>query len=287
MGDFSLEKFVALERWPIDRPRSAEYAAMVGEARAMLARDGCAVLPGFVCEKSARTLATEADRVAGRAWRSFNRTNVYFSRDDESLPPSHPLRRFYRRTNAFVPADNFGAESPLRRLYEHSALMPFVQDALEEKKFYRYADPLADVIINAVEPDEESEGGFPWHFDTNSYTVTLAIQNGESGGVFEYFPNLRGADDENYDGVRRVLDGDRRGVVSLRLRPGDLQIFRGRHSLHRVTAVRGARRRYVAIFSFAAEPDMVASPERCKQLYGRVLPVHFQKADRRPDSLRD
>jgi len=117
--------------------------------------------------------------------------------------------------------------------------------------------------------------------------VTLAIQNGEEGGLFKYAPNLRTATDENYAGVAAVLDGRLDRVRSLRLEPGDLQIFRGRHSLHRVSPVRGRRPRYVGIFSFAEEPGMVARPERCRQLYGRVLPIHHERAGLRADALMD
>lgn len=283
---FCAGDFIDLRRYPVDKPDGAEYGELLRSARAMLKKDGCAVLPGFVGAAGAKILAAEAAKTAPHAWRSFSRTNVYFTRDDESLPLSHPARRFFDRSNAFVPADNFAADSPLRNIYEWPPFMPFVRDALEEKEFYRYADPLADVIVNVVEPGGEGDG-FPWHFDTNSYTVTLALQNGEGGGVFEYCPNLRAADDENCEGVRRVLDGGHENITALNLRPGDLQIFRGRHALHRVTAVTGGRPRYVAIFSFAAIPDMVASPERCRQLYGRVLPVHLEKARARNDALID
>jgi len=139
------------------------------------------------------------------------------------------------------------------------------------------------VIINTAQ-----EGpGFPWHFDTNDYTITLAIQMAEEGGAFEYAPNIRSAHDENFAEVTRVLDGTSDRVVSLELAPGDLQIFRGRHSLHRVTPLAGERARHVGIFSYVDEPDMVASPERCRQLYGRVLPIHLERAGHRQDSLID
>ncbi len=32
---------------------------------------------------------------------------------------------------------------------------------------------------------------------------------------------------------------------------------------------------------------MVAKPERCKQLYGRVLPIHYERAGLRADELMD
>jgi len=76
-------------------------------------------------------------------------------------------------------------------------------------------------------------------------------------------------------------------VVQLHLEPGDLQLFRGRYSLHRVSPLKGRRKRYVAIFSYVNEPDMVGAPERTMQLYGRVLPIHLERAGRRGDSLID
>ncbi len=84
-----------------------------------------------------------------------------------------------------------------------------------------------------------------------------------------------------------MLDGRSDRVKSLVLEPGDLQIFKGRYALHRVSPVKGARPRYVGIFSFVEEPGMVAKPERCLQLYGRVLPVHYERAGVRADTLLD
>jgi hypothetical protein len=275
-------RYVDTDRYPVDAAGLARDA-LIAQLRLELDKCGCAVVKRFVRAERIPELVAECDRVAGRGHRNFNCTNPYFTTDRPELPATHPLRQFYDRSNAFVPADNFGPQSIIRAIYEWPAFARFVQATLGEQRFYRYADPLADVIVNLA----EAGNGFPWHFDTNNYTVTLAIQNAESGGDFEYSPHLRSATDENYAGVTAVLDGDKRLIRSLRLEPGDLQIFKGRYSLHRVTALSGARPRYVAIFSFAEEPDMVGSPERTRQLYGRVLPVHLARAGLRADALID
>ena len=274
--------YIDTNRYPIGEAGSARDD-LVADLRAAIEKEGCAVLKGFVRSEHLGELVAESDRVAIHGHRNFNRTNPYFTKDRPDLPASHPLRRFYDRSNAFVPADNFGSESILRAIYEWPAFAPFIQAVLGETRFYRYADPLADVIVNLA----EAGNGFPWHFDTNNYTVTLAIQNAETGGDFEYSPHLRSPTDENYTGVEAVLDGDSSLIRTLRLEPGDLQIFKGRYSLHRVTPLLGAKPRYVAIFSFAEEPDMVGSPERTRQLYGRVLPVHIERAGLRRDTLVD
>ncbi len=278
-----VEDYVDLQRYPVDDPGSPAHGAMMARLHAALESEGCAVLKGFVRAGRIGELAREADAVAPAAHRSFNRTNAYFTQDDPALDPGHPLRRYYERSNAFVPADNFKADSILRAIYAWPAFAPFIQAALQEQAFFPYADPLADVIVNVVEPG----GGFPWHFDTNNFTVTLAIQNGEGGGEFQYAPNLRSATDENYDGVRAVLDGTSPHVRTLVLEPGDLQIFKGRYSLHRVAPVSGSANRYVGIFSYVAFPDMVGRVERTRQLYGRVLPIHLEREGLRADALVD
>lgn len=276
-------ELIDLERYPIDQPGSA-LDQQVAAIRRELADDGCAVLRGFLTPEGIKALTDEADAVAPFAHRSFNRTNAYFTEDDPALPPDHPKRQFFDRSNAFVPADHFAPEGALRSVYDAPGFDDFIRDCLQEKAFYRYADPLADVIVNMAE-----EGpGFPWHFDTNNFTVTLAIQNAEGGGAFEYAPQIRDAHgNENFDEVAKVLDGTSDKVRSLDLQPGDLQLFRGRYSLHRVAPLTGTRPRYVAILSYVDQPDMVATPERAKQLYGRVLPVHYERAGQRADTLID
>ena len=277
-----ISQVIDLDRYPIHVTVGARRQ-LVADVQSDIRSVGCAVIKQFVKPSAVPALVAEGDRVAHLGHRNFNRTNPYFTQLPPDLPDTHPLRRFYDRSNAFVPADNFGDDSIIRAMYEWPAFAPFIQEVLEEPSFYRYADALADVIINLA----EEGNGFPWHFDTNNYTVTLAIQNADDGGEFEYSPNLRTPTDENYDGVGRVLDGDQTLIHSLHLEPGDLQIFKGRYSLHRVTPLSGPTMRYVAIFSFTEMEGIVGSPERTKQLYGRVLPIHLERAGMRGDALVD
>ena len=278
----SASDYIDLTRYPIDEVGSARKA-LIKESNLAIQNDGCVVLKGFVRQELVSELVAECDRVERHGHRNFTRTNPYFLSDREDLPTSHPLRRFYDRSNAFVPADNFGSESILRTIFDWPAFAPFIKEVLGEEKFFPYADPLADVTVNLA----EEGGGFPWHFDTNNYTVTLAIQNAEHGGDFEYSPMVRSLTDENYEVVEKVLDGDKTLIRTLKLEPGDLQIFKGRYSLHRVAPLAGLRKRYVAIFSYVAEPGMVSSPQRAKELYGRVLPIHLERAGLRADALID
>jgi hypothetical protein len=274
-------ELIDLERYPIHLEGS-ERDRMLASIQEDLARDGCAILKGFLTSAGIAALTKEADSVAAGAHRSSSRTNAYFTQDDPNLPIDDPRRQFFHRSNAFIPADNFTPNGPLRSVHDSEGFERFIQDCLQEEKFYRYADPLADVIVNMA----DEGNGFPWHFDTNNFTVTLAIQNAEIGGAFEYAPGIREGD-ENFEEVKRVLDGTSTKVTVLELEPGDLQLFRGRYSLHRVAPLKGTRRRYVAIFSYVEEPEMVGSVERTKQLYGRTLPIHRERAGQRADNYID
>lgn len=274
-------QLINLEDYPIDMPGPA-LDEVIRKVREDLATDGCAVLKGFLTQKGIDALVKEADRVADKAHRSFGRTNAYFTKDDPNLPQEHPKRQFFDRSNAFVPADNFPKSGALRTVHNAPDFDWFIKDCLQEEHFFRYADPLADVIVNLA----EEGAGFPWHFDTNNFTVTLALQNAEEGGAFEYAPAIR-AESENFEEVSKVLAGTSDKVKTLHLQPGDLQLFRGRYSLHRVAPLKGQRPRYVAILSYVEEPGMVGSPDRAKQLYGRALPIHYERAGLRQDNLID
>jgi hypothetical protein len=43
----------------------------------------------------------------------------------------------------------------------------------------------------------------------------------------------------------------------------------------------------VAILSYVEQPDMVETPKRVKQLSGRALPIHLERAGLRADAYLD
>jgi hypothetical protein len=110
-----------------------------------------------------------------------------------------------------------------------------------------------------------------WHYDQTDFVVSIAIQSSESGGDFECVPLVRSASDENYDLVREVLHG--RGgdaVATIPMTPGTLMLFEGRHSLHRVSPIRGPRPRYVALLAYDTKPGTDSSPLLKRVRYGRL-----------------
>jgi len=92
---------------------------------------------------------------------------------------------------------------------------------------------------------------------------------------------------ENFEDVKKVLDGDRKRVLQLELEPGDLQIFKERFTLHRVTKIEGNCSRYLAIPAYVLDPWRVNTPEHSRAIYGKVLPIHIERNKARPDGLAD
>lgn len=275
---------VDLDTYPLDRPGSRAWSAAVDRAREQLSRDGCAVLPGFVRESWRDRLRAEGESIAHRAHYESRTVNVYNTEPDPDLPADHPARVPLERGNAFVARDRIPADHLVHRLYPDPGFRAFLAACVGSPELHELADPLAGLCLNVV-PDGRSH---PWHFDTNEIAISLLTRAPGEGGVFEYCPDIRSAGAENTDDVADVLagrGGDR--VRRLRLRAGDLQLFRGRYSLHRVTTVRGPVARHTAIFSYSTRPGVVGSAVRTRQLFGRVSAVHGGSRAVRVDGLMD
>jgi hypothetical protein len=282
----SLGALIDLERYPIDDSKSPVRTSLVESCRRELVKTGCARLESFLNPEAVLAMANEVDERQALMDRSADWQNPYLSDDDETLPVGHPVRSFHYRKNAFLCRDRFTEGDWVDRLFLRMELLGFVRDCLGLTKLYHYADPMSGYLINVQEDGET----FPWHFDTNEFTISIMLQKSEDGGAFEYAPAIRNPESENYDGVSAVMDGERADVRTLPLKPGDLQIFKGRFSLHRVTEVKGEQPRYMAIFGYSEQPDVISRASRKLKLFGRCHEAHLVAETQRSirtDELRD
>jgi hypothetical protein len=281
-----LAEVVDLERYPIADCDSPDCQAVIARIWQDLAHSGCCVLAGFIRPGALRDLEAQSDAVAHLAHHRLETVNVYNISLDQTLPDDHPGRIQMTRGNAFVARDQIPDGHIVQQLYVSLLFQRFVAQSFAMPVVYPMADPLAGLVVNVLEPGREH----PWHFDTNAFTVSLMTRKPAGGGLFEYCPEMRSADDEHLAAVRAVITGaSREGVRQLDLEPGDLQLFKGRYALHRVALVTGARARHTVIFAYCEQPGIVGSPERTRQLFGRVLPIHEDAAcvRRRLDALLD
>jgi len=200
----------------------------------------------------------EATRLLAKALPADAKINPYLTADDESLPKDHPKRTFSRRTSSFINSDELEPSSLLRKIYDSDVVVHFISDCLNVAPIYRWADPLGRNPYSVMHDGDY----FPWHFDGNDFTVS-------------------------FDDVKAALKGDRSKVKVLKLREGDLQIFRGRYSLHRVTPTEGPTPRIIALPTYVTNPYLVNRPHHAKAFYGRAMPIHAERELSRQDGLTD
>ncbi len=266
-----LNETVDAERYPLARPESDSWLRAVDRARRELNDSGCSVLPGFIRDSHRAPLRSECAATTPFAYYDVATVNAYNIEIGTDLPEDHPGRVTMQRGNAFVARDRLPDDLAIHRLYRSALFQRFIAGCFDLPAVHELADPLSGLCLNVISPGLEH----PWHFDTNEFTVSLLTQAAAVGGWFEYCPGLRSAHAENFGDVRDVLAGRRPDRVHrLTLRPGDLQLFKGRYSMHRVSAVSGPTERHSAIFAYSEQPGVVGSVARTRQLFGRVLPVH-------------
>tara|TARA_B100001245_G_scaffold84378_1_gene60908 strand:- start:6061 stop:6936 length:876 start_codon:yes stop_codon:yes gene_type:complete len=282
-----LGDLIDLVKYPLNHPESRDYWASVMAARNQLGVDGCAVINDFVRPQGVTALNQEIVSQKHTTHFSNQAMNPYFHFEhNPHFSDDHPMNTFLERSSGFIPGDSWDPYGPMSQIFRAPEMVAFVAACLEISELHCYADPLAGLTSNILDPGQL----FTWHFDTNDFAVTVLVQQADSGGLFEYAPQIRSAKTEGFDRISKILDGGRHEVKTLDLRPGDLQIFQGRHSLHRVSRVSAEScSRHAAIYAYTEKPGVIGRVERTTQLFGRVLPEHLE-AERervRSDKLVD
>jgi hypothetical protein len=240
--------------------------SFVDEGREQMRLAGACEIPNFVRPEALPSFIADARRLAPLAFRSGGLGTVYLGFPDESFPLDHPQQWLGNYAVGAVAYDLFPADSPIRRLYEWDELRSFVAAILGLEKIYPYADPLGALNLAVMGEGDELQ----WHFDQTDFVVSLALQDADTGGDFEVAPFIRSADDEQYDDVASVLDGERKRLTVLPMNPGTLLVFAGRHSMHRVSPIHGSTPRLVGLFGYDTQPGTMSSELLKAVRYGRV-----------------
>jgi hypothetical protein len=257
---------VDLDRYPVLDLDGEAARGIIEDARAQLDATGAAELRGFVKPSGVDALIDDADCMATRAHRSCGVGTAYLEMPEFELPDGHPRRWLGPYAVRAVAYDLIPAASPLRQLYEWDPLKDFIGAILDRGTLYRYADPFGALNLAVMGEGDELQ----WHFDQTDFVVSLAIQSADDGGHFEVAPLVRSAHDENYADVGAVLDGQHDRVLTLPMTPGTLLIFEGRHSLHRVSPIRGDRLRHVGLLAYDTKPGTTGSELLRMNRYGRT-----------------
>ena len=281
---FDLNSVVDLDQYPIHRLESPVRQELIAETRSQMNSVGCCRISDFVRPEAISAMLKEAQELHDQTFWAEKSHNPYASQPNPDLPQSHPQNVLQHRMSGFINSDLLPACSLLNEIYNSNVMTHFVWESLgTSQPIYQWADPLGRNPYGVMETDHY----FPWHFDGNEFTVSILVQKAESGGVFEYVPDIRAPGQENFEQVQAVLEGSREGVRELDLIPGDLQLFKGRFSMHRVTPIVGRRTRYIALPTYVHDPWRMNRPHHSTQYYGRATEAHVQRALAQADGLVD
>jgi alkylated DNA repair dioxygenase AlkB len=262
----STANLIDLARYPIEDRKGAAYRSLLARVQDDLAASGACVLEQFLQPATVRRILEQIDPLAAGAYVCGSPHNVFLAKSDPYLPPDHPRNRLVESRKACLAHDEIPAASPLHAIYGAPSLRGFIADALGFEALYPYEDPLASININFYGAGQE----LGWHFDNAPFVVTLMLRQAESGGVFEFAPNIRDESESGFRTVGRILAGNRKSVRELAQGPGALVFFRGSRSMHRVTPSFGRQPRTIAILSYAPEPGQMLAENVRQIFYGRA-----------------
>jgi len=255
---------VDLERYPLFA--AAGRRQVVDDARATLESVGAAILPGFIHADGVASLAAEAVGLAPIAYRREQMLGAYGYASSSESDPTHPTRRTSRYTMHAIATDQLAPAGPTMSIYEWQPLIDLIAEILDLPELYVLDDSMMRCNLTYLSDGDEHG----WHFDGNDFVVSLLLQSSESGGAFEFAPNIATETEPNYDAVRAVMDEQPGMTQILQLEPGTLALFRGRRALHRVTRVHGDRQRIIALLSYHETPGLVNGPDAQLRVFGRV-----------------
>ena len=274
----ALAAVVNIDRYPLGHRDDARLLEVIERARRDLANVGCARIPAFIRPEAQSCLTDETTSVAPLAYRVSREITPYSDHGDSELPADHPRRRLGAMTNGFVGKDRI-PDGVIKALYSDHDFERFVAACLSLEVLHPFADPIRGLVVNVMDDGTQ----MPWHYDANEFIVSLMTRRPDAGGAFEFCPDLRVPGDERYDDVRSVLDGDRERVRTLDLEVGDLQLFRGRYSMHRVTPTRGER--HTVLLGYSETPGYIGGVESTLIGYGRVTQEHLDAEQGHVDGL--
>ncbi|APX10846.1 2OG-Fe(II) oxygenase [Tateyamaria omphalii] len=260
-----MEHIIDLDRYPLHRPQSAAWHALVHHAKSGLARDGLFNLEGFMQPQAlADVLGDVHPRMAVESFHHRRAHNIYFKDAVDGLAPDHPALKKVETANHTLCHDQMRGTA-LDEIYQWPEFATFLAAVMDKAQLYTMDDALAGLNVLEYRPGE----ALNWHFDRSIFTTTLLLQEASHGGLFEYAKDLRRDDDPNHAGIAELLAG-RIAPTTLAQSAGTLNVFLGVNTAHRVSTVGPGTSRIVSVLSHYDTPGCAFTADEQMGFFGRV-----------------
>ncbi len=266
MSGDAIDQIIDLDRYPIDQLNSPIIKDLIKTGKQTLNDSALYTLEDFIQPEIAVKMTKELEELLPNAVRYSSDRNVYAAGKNDNLPDDHPRNQthpcaFTQVLNYQIPNDSL-----LRKVYYWQPLTEFLRTLCGYDTLFRSECPhLALTIKSAAEGNTDG-----WHFDTNDVTFSILLQASEQGGAFEYAPYLCSKNEENTDAVSAIIKSPEQLAIRPTMGIGNLTVFKGDVSLHRVTPVIGNRNRIVALFSYDQKSGTSFSQAYIQELQRRI-----------------
>ena len=261
-----MKDILDLGRYPLDKPGTPAWTALVEKCRTELAKEGMFNLEGLIKPEALTRAVVELQPVLDTLSFTHKRLhNIYFKKEIAGLSADHPALRMTQTINHTVCYDQIPNSIPAWNS-ERPSFIVFLAATMQKETLFPMRDALARLNVMAYRDGE----ALNWHFDRSEFTTTILLQAPDEGGDFVYRSDLRSDNDPNYDGVAKLLEGEDPKVKTLKLAAGTMNVFRGKNTAHKVSTVKGARERIITVFSYFDRPGVKFSAEEQIGFYGRA-----------------
>ena len=261
-------------KYPISRDEdknSAAYKSLLQTCRDQLDHQGFVSLPSFLQPEHVDALITNILELEGVGFYSTEKHNVFLEENDSPCNKSlHPRCIQLKSSKLLIHAKDLAPHaSDLDNLFQSTPFLHFISDVLQTK-LYPSTDDYGKYYANIFHVGDQ----LSWHFDRSEFSISLILQPAEEGGEFQFVPNSRGVVDgweEMRVGVNELTQALGMVVHKPNLASGDLYLFRGQNSLHRVSQITKGRRINV-ILTFNTKPNVVLNNYTLKKFFGVTRP---------------
>ena len=256
---------IASERYPLHDLGGAAGTALAETCRRQMRSTGVCRLPAFLSGSGLAALRGEARAARQHAHHSERYYTPYYQEPDPNRPADDPRAQALRFAVGYVGRDRLRPDGAIEALFAWNPLLTLVRGALDAGPLYRFDDSLGSLNVTAMRPGD----ALGWHFDACEAVASLLLDPCEGGGRFEYLRPFAGSEEARRARVSEVLRDGADEAIEVPMAPGDFVLFRGRHSLHRVTPVEGARERLMLLLSYDDRERRPANTRSNVDLFGR------------------
>ena len=251
MNRWDINQIIDLDRFPIDDPQNSVCDDLIEQGRKALESRALFSLEQFLRPQAITSMADELRNLLPVSCRYEENRNAYtYDSELDEKPDGHPMKQLHPCKYNQVLNYQIPNDSLLRQVYYWQPLTDFLRRLSGYESFYRSDCPQL-ALSSKIAGEGDTDG---WHFDSNDIVFSILLQAAEAGGEFEYAPYIRSETDENFTGISELTADPQKKASRPGMGVGNLTVFKGDLSMHRVTPVIGQRQRIVALFCYDREP---------------------------------